>query len=80
MLPQLTPPRASSLEGVLNTALAAGSQPGAAQAEAPAIDVAGLVKRHPGRSSNALDGISFQVRRGGMFGLLGANGGLLGQP
>jgi hypothetical protein len=31
----------------MKTALAAGSQPGAAQAEAPAIDVAGLVKRYP---------------------------------
>jgi ABC-2 type transport system ATP-binding protein len=58
----------------MNTVLATGPQPAAPQAEAPAIDVAGLGKRYPGRSSNALDGISFQVRRGETFGLLGPNG------
>ena len=58
----------------MNTVLTAGSLPAASQAEEPAIDVAGLVKRYPGRPSNALDGISFRVRRGETFGLLGPNG------
>jgi len=40
----------------MNTALATAPRPVAPQAEVPAIDVAGLVKRYPGRPSNALDG------------------------
>jgi len=38
------------------------------------IDVTKLVKRYPRASVNAVDGISFSVRRGEIFGLLGPNG------
>jgi ABC-2 type transport system ATP-binding protein len=36
--------------------------------------VDGLVKRYPGRPVNAVDGVSFAVARGEVFGLLGPNG------
>ena len=39
-----------------------------------AVQVADLVKRYPGRPTNAVDGISFTVERGEVFGLLGPNG------
>ena len=39
-----------------------------------AVEVSDLVKRYPGRPRNAVDGISFTVRRGEVFGLLGPNG------
>jgi ABC-2 type transport system ATP-binding protein len=39
-----------------------------------AVQVADLVKRYPGRPVNAVDGISFTVERGEVFGLLGPNG------
>ena len=39
-----------------------------------AVRVTDLVKRYPGRPVNAVDGISFAVRRGEVFGLLGPNG------
>ncbi len=38
------------------------------------IEVENLVKRYPKASVNAVDGISFTVRRGESFGLLGPNG------
>src|SRR3989440_3029362 len=38
------------------------------------IDVTKLVKRYPRASVNAVDDISFSVRRGEIFGLLGPNG------
>lgn len=38
------------------------------------IDVQNLVKRYPKSNVNAVDGISFRVRRGEIFGLLGPNG------
>src|SRR3712207_8991650 len=39
-----------------------------------AVQVSDLVKRYPGRPVNAVDGISFTVERGEVFGLLGPNG------
>jgi ABC-2 type transport system ATP-binding protein len=40
----------------------------------PAVEVADLVKRYPKRPVNAVDGISFHVSRGEIFGVLGPNG------
>jgi ABC-2 type transport system ATP-binding protein len=39
-----------------------------------AIEVRDLVKRYPKATFNAVDGVSFTVRRGEIFGLLGPNG------
>ena len=39
-----------------------------------AIEVRDLVKRYPRSNTNAVDGVSFRVRRGEIFGLLGPNG------
>ena len=39
-----------------------------------AIGVRDLVKRYPKSSTNAVDGVSFDVARGEIFGLLGPNG------
>jgi ABC-2 type transport system ATP-binding protein len=41
---------------------------------APAVEVDTLVKRYPKREVNAVDGITFGVHRGELFGLLGPNG------
>ena len=54
-------------------------QPSTAPAETPTngeltIEVRNLVKRYPKASVNAVDDISFSVRRGEIFGLLGPNG------
>jgi ABC-2 type transport system ATP-binding protein len=40
----------------------------------PAIEVRDLVKRYPKSKANAVDGVSFGVQRGEIFGLLGPNG------
>ena len=40
----------------------------------PAVSVTDLVKRYKGRPSNAVDGVSFEVGDGEIFGLLGPNG------
>jgi ABC-2 type transport system ATP-binding protein len=40
----------------------------------PAVEVAGLVKRYPKSPVNAVDGITFAVAPGEVFGLLGPNG------
>lgn len=40
----------------------------------PAIDVQNLVKQYPKSKANAVDGASFTVRKGEVFGLLGPNG------
>src|SRR5271154_4990970 len=42
--------------------------------ETPAIDVHNLVKQYPKSKANAVDGASFTVRKGEVFGLLGPNG------
>src|SRR3712207_5742017 len=47
---------------------------GARPAADLAVQVTDLVKRSPGRPVNAVDGISFTVERGEVFGLLGPNG------
>ncbi|MEP6667029.1 MAG: ATP-binding cassette domain-containing protein [Nocardioidaceae bacterium] len=39
-----------------------------------AVEVEDLVKRYPKRPVNAVDGVSFRVQRGEIFGLLGPNG------
>lgn len=39
-----------------------------------AVEVADLVKTYPKADANAVDGVSFTVRRGEIFGLLGPNG------
>lgn len=38
------------------------------------LEARNLVKRYPGASANAVDGLSLAVREGGCFGLLGPNG------
>jgi ABC-2 type transport system ATP-binding protein len=43
-------------------------------AQTPAVEVLELVKRYPKRPTNAVDGISFTVQPGEVFGLLGPNG------
>ncbi|WP_214370973.1 ABC transporter ATP-binding protein [Pseudonocardia sp. H11422] len=40
----------------------------------PAVEVQDLVKRYPKSPGNAVDGLSFAVERGEVFGLLGPNG------
>jgi ABC-2 type transport system ATP-binding protein len=40
----------------------------------PAVAVRDLIKRYPKRPVNAVDGLTFEVRRGEVFGLLGPNG------
>jgi ABC-2 type transport system ATP-binding protein len=40
----------------------------------PAVEVDGLVKRYPKSPGNAVDGVTFSVERGEVFGLLGPNG------
>jgi ABC-2 type transport system ATP-binding protein len=39
-----------------------------------AVEVEGLEKRYPKAPTNAVDGVSFTVERGEVFGLLGPNG------
>ncbi len=53
--------------GTLSTA-------GTSPASPPAIAVHNLVKRYPKAKGNAVDGVSFEVAGGEIFGLLGPNG------
>src|SRR5438093_8661953 len=53
-------------------AVAAPGQPG--PEGGPVIAVRDLVKRYPKAKTNAVDGISFEVQPGEVFGLLGPNG------
>jgi len=41
---------------------------------APIIEIAGLAKSYPGNATPAVQGVSFSVERGEIFGLLGPNG------
>ncbi|MBL6721356.1 MAG: ABC transporter ATP-binding protein [Planctomycetes bacterium] len=68
-----TAPASSPLpSGSAKTEDAAGGPSGAAAQGAPVLEVQDLVKRYP--EHTALDGVSFQVERGQLFGLLGPNG------
>ena len=42
--------------------------------QGPVVEVRDLVKRYRKAKANAVDGVSFAVRRGEVFGLLGPNG------
>ena len=55
-------------------ALTIAHQKAALSGNDAAIEVKNLVKCYPKAKSNAVDGISFLVRRGEIFGLLGPNG------
>ena len=55
-------------------ALAVAHEKAAMSENDAAIEVVNLVKRYPKAKSNAVDGISFGVQRGEIFGLLGPNG------
>src|SRR5579875_2506788 len=46
----------------------------ATQAAGDAVAVMNLVKRYPKAKTNAVDDVSFTVRKGEIFGLLGPNG------
>jgi len=46
----------------------------ASRGDPVAVDVLELVKRYPKQKTNAVDGLSFSVERGEIFGLLGPNG------
>jgi ABC-2 type transport system ATP-binding protein len=60
------------------TTFSPASSPSVPPAATPAIDtimaVERLEKQYPGRPVKAVDGVSFDVRRGEIFGLLGPNG------
>jgi ABC-2 type transport system ATP-binding protein len=57
---------------VTGRAVPAGPSPESGRDDLLVVDQ--LVKRYPKRPSNAVDGLSFTVRRGELFGLLGPNG------
>ena len=51
-----------------------GSSSPVSSVQPPMIEVRDLVKRYKGADRNAVDGISFEVRRGDLFAFLGPNG------
>ncbi|MGO8873115.1 MAG: ABC transporter ATP-binding protein [Acidimicrobiales bacterium] len=55
-------------------ARAAIDAPSPATSGAPAVEVACLVKRYPKAPTDSLAGVTFDVRRGEVFGFLGPNG------
>ncbi|HEU5002103.1 MAG TPA: ABC transporter ATP-binding protein [Actinomycetota bacterium] len=58
----------------MSTVAGVVQDPSQAPVEAPAVEVADLTKRYPKSKVQAVDGISFTVARGEVFGLLGPNG------
>ena len=68
---EVVPPRVASPDVSIQTEPATT---GADHPPAPAVEVADLVKRYPKAKTNAVDGISFAVAPGEVFGLLGPNG------
>ncbi len=56
------------------TAVRRGIGDGASGTAAPAVEVSDLVKRYGRSPTNAVDGVSFAVAPGEVFGLLGPNG------
>src|SRR5271170_909848 len=55
----------------MHSALDTAASPHAAT---PAVLVCDLVKRYPRSQANAVDGVSFEIAHGEVFGLLGPNG------
>ena len=58
----------------MSTQTAARPETGGRRAAAPAVEVRDLVKRYGRADTNAVDGVSFAVAPGEVFGLLGPNG------
>ena len=68
-MPVAVAPAVRDAEQPVRFAAAAGEP-----AREVAVEVTALVKRYPKSPVNAVDGLSFAVRRGEIFGLLGPNG------
>src|SRR5215469_2850713 len=72
----LAQPRCIGYDSIRPARRVGERRPTMSDASAPeaAIEVTQLVKRYPKAPVNAVDDISFRVRRGEIFGLLGPNG------